>query len=37
LCIENLVHALRVYTGVEKKREFTFTPAKETMYVKEAV
>ena len=37
LCIENLVHALRVYTGVEKKREYTFTPAKETIFVKEAV
>ncbi|CAD8133912.1 unnamed protein product [Paramecium pentaurelia] len=36
LCIENLVHALRIYMGLEKKRIYSFTPAKETIYVKAA-
>ena len=37
LCVENLVHALRVYMGLEQKRIYNFTPAKETIYVKAPV
>lgn len=34
LCVENLVYALRLYIGLEKKRTYTFTPPKETIIVK---